>query len=122
MGTSSLVDVDRRRVVPKPKKERERIELIEVPPEAEWFVQATDPSGRRVWFLRFQVTGLRPRRYGPFATKHKALLFLDRFLETLGDGILGIEDLLGDYQIKPHTFAYRGGHYPVVEDELIGTN
>lgn len=122
MGASPLIDVDRRPVAPKPKKERERIELIEVPPEAEWFVQATDPSGRRVWFLRFQVTGLRPRRYGPFATKHKALLFLDRSLDALGDEISGMSDLLERYQIKGRRFAQHGGHYPVVEDELIGTS
>jgi hypothetical protein len=32
------------------------------------------------WFLRIQVTGMYPRRCGPFATREGALGFLDNFI------------------------------------------
>lgn len=121
MGAIVLVDVDTPQSN-KPKKERERIELIESRPRDEWFQQATDPSGRPIWFLRIQVTGLRTRRYGPFPTKRRALLFLDRILDLLGDGLCEAMDCLSAYQVKSSQFTNRPGHYPIIEDELSASN
>ncbi len=118
MGTNVLVDVDKKAVAPK--KRRERIQLIETRPSPEWFQQATDPWGRRIWFLRVQSTGLRVRRYGPFSSKHKALLFLDRLINEMADAFAEAANHLDTYMIKPRQFAYRGAHYPMVEDELAG--
>lgn len=116
MGTSTLVDSDRRQSSDQ-KKERERIQLIETRPHEEWFVQAKDEWGKAVWFLRFQATGLRTRRYGPFSTKHRALLFLDRLLNSVGDGLMEAADKLDRYQVTRRSYAYRDGHYPTIEDE-----
>ncbi|WHZ27620.1 MAG: hypothetical protein OJF51_002417 [Nitrospira sp.] len=62
---------------PAPKKKREKIVLIETEPEADWFVPAKTKRGRKVWYLRFRVTGWNPRLFGPFKSKRQCLLFLD---------------------------------------------
>ena len=105
--------------VQKPTSKRERIQTIETRPEPGWFIRAKDVDGRSIWFLRFQMTGFRPRRYGQFASKKKAILFLDNLLGEMMDGLTEAEGYIEDYQIKERPFAHRSGHYPVVEDELI---
>ena len=66
----------------EPKKAtRERIMLIETPPKPEWFVK-TREHGRTVWYLRFVMTGMLPRRFGPFPSRHTTLLALDAMLDT----------------------------------------
>jgi hypothetical protein len=52
-------------------------------PQPDWTVSTIDEQGRTVWFLRFQATGLYPRRIGPFQTKHGALVCLDKMLEEI---------------------------------------
>ena len=100
------------------RRKRERIQLMETRPQDEWFQSARDPWGREVWFLRVQVTGLRTRRYGPFETKHKGLLFLDRLLDDVCEGLCEAGNNLERYQPPKRPFGFRAGHYPVVEDEL----
>lgn len=68
---------------PAPKKKREKIVLIETQPEVDWFVSARTKRGRKVWYLRFKITGLNPRLYGPFKSKHQGLLFLDDALGSI---------------------------------------
>lgn len=119
MSTSTLVDVDKRPPATPGKKKRERIVLIEEKPLPEWFQHARDAWNHPIWFLRFHATGLRPRRYGPFPTKHKALLFLDGLLNELGNALAEAAMNLDKYQVKDRRFHCRSGHYPVVEDELI---
>jgi hypothetical protein len=98
----------------KPKKEREKIGHIETPPKSEWFVSIRE-RGRKVWYLRFTMTGILPRRFGPFQSRHRALLALDRMLDTMVDGISGIQDVARDYQMR-RRFQQTWG--PVIEDEL----
>ena len=74
----------------KPRRKRERIQIMELPPSDEWFQKSLDSFGREVWFVRIQMTGLRTRRYGPFLTKNKGLLFLDRFRAAVSGCGLGI--------------------------------
>ncbi len=50
-------------------------------PDESWFVTVTNEQGQRERFLRIQVTGLYPRRFGPFKTDREALAFLELFLE-----------------------------------------
>ncbi len=118
---SSLMDVDKQNPA-KPKRKREKIVFIEIPPAESWFQQAIDDRGRPVWFLRLQITGLRNRRYGPFATQHKGLLFLDSVLNQVGDTLSSVGNDITSYQVKECRFGYRGGHYPIVEDEVIEAN
>ena len=47
-----------------------------------------DKLGRTGWFLRLEVTGLFPRRCGPFASREEAKDALDRFLGDLVPGAL----------------------------------
>lgn len=96
------------------KKERERISLIEMPPRPEWFVR-TREHGRTVWYLRLIVTGMLPRRFGPFASRHKALLALDAMLDEIGDVNADICDRVEKYRLK-RRFQHNWG--PVIEDNL----
>lgn len=75
-----------------PKQKRERIELVETPPQDHWFVQGKTHRGRRVWYLRFQITGQYPRLYGPLPSKRHCLLFLDEMIGRLLEGMSEAED------------------------------
>lgn len=101
-----------------PRKKRERIQIVEMPPSEEWFQRSRDQWGREVWFIRVQITGLRTRRFGPFPTKHKGLLFLDHLLDEVADALSSASGDLGRYQFPKRCFGFRAGHYPIVEDEL----
>lgn len=105
----------------RPRKKRERIEIMEVPPCEKWFKKSRDQWGREVWFIRVQMTGLRTRRFGPFPTKHKGLLFLDHLLNEVMDAVSSVSSDLGRYQYPLRRFGLRSGHYPIVEDELCGS-
>ena len=59
---------------PAPHHDRERA-LSE-----DWLFQGKDEVGREGWFLRIEVTGMGPRRCGPFTTQDKACEFLEGFL------------------------------------------
>jgi hypothetical protein len=107
---------------PKPRKACERVQLLETHPDPGWFQQAVDHYGRPIWFVRVQITGFRTRRYGPFATKRKALLFLDRFAGEALDVLMGAANFVGEYQIPARSFASRVDHYPIVEDELLNAS
>ncbi len=113
----SLIDTDKPKAV-APRKKRERITIMEIPPHEEWFRRARDQWGREVWFIRVQITGLRTRRFGPFPTKHKGLLFLDHMLSEVADAVCGAGNDLERYQFRPRRFGNRSGHYPIFEDEL----
>lgn len=119
MGTS-LIDTNKPQATP-PRKKRERIQIMEMKPRGEWFQRSRDQFGRPVWFVRVKVTGLRSRRFGPFPTKNKGLLFLDHLLNEVGDAISEASNDLAQYQVPLRRFGLRAGHYPVVEDELIST-
>ena len=100
------------------RRERQRIWVMETPPREDWFQRVRDELGRDVWFLRLQLTGLRPRRYGPFASKHKGLLFLDHLLDGVTQAICEADNDLAQYWVPSRPYGLRRGHYPVVEDEL----
>ena len=102
----------------KRRKKRERIQIMELPPSDEWFQKSRDSFGREVWFVRIQMTGLRTRRYGPFANKHKGLLFLDHLLNGVTDAMVDAGNDIERYQVPCRRFGLRAGHYPIVEDEL----
>ena len=113
----SLIDTDKAKTV-LPRKKRERIEIIEMKPREEWFRRSRDQFGRPAWFVRVEMTGLRPRRFGPFPTKYKGLLFLDHLLNEVADAVCSASGDLDRYQLPKRRFGLRAGHYPIVEDEL----
>ncbi|QPD04937.1 MAG: hypothetical protein Nkreftii_002711 [Candidatus Nitrospira kreftii] len=57
-------------------------------PSEEAVFHGEDELGRTGWFLRLEVTGLFPRRCGPFASREEAVETLDRFLSDLVPGAL----------------------------------
>ncbi|MBX3325157.1 MAG: hypothetical protein U0223_07460 [Nitrospira sp.] len=57
----------------------------------------TDEAGRTGWFLRLSVTGLYPRRIGPYNSREEALDVLDAVaaefvMDTLTEILNGLED------------------------------
>ena len=82
-----------------------KVVLVERKPQPDWFATARNEHGKRQVFLRFQMTGLYPRRFGPFQTKREALLFLDDVLNQA-------QDVFCESEIK-------GNHARcIMEDEL----
>lgn len=98
------------------KKQRERIELIEMPPKPDWFV-STRERGRTVWYLRFTITGMLPRRFGPFASRHKALLALDGMIDVTMELENEIIDQAKKYGLK-RRFQLQPKFGPVIEDAI----
>jgi hypothetical protein len=117
MGNAAVLDMKGESRTPKLKKPRERIECLEERPKPEWFVRCKARDGKVLWFLRVSVTGLRVRRYGPFASKHQCLLFLDRWHGSV-DVISELANIQDSYAIPERRFENRGGHYPLIESEL----
>jgi len=63
--------------------------------------QGTDECGRSGWFLRLTVSGLYPRRVGPYRTKDHALKVLEEFIATVE-----VEALVNIENDKTYTQAY----------------
>lgn len=49
----------------------------------DWLFHGKDEVGREGWFVRIEVTGMYPRRVGPFATQEEACEVLEDFLHDL---------------------------------------
>ena len=98
----------------EPKRKRERITEIETPPNPDWFVR-TREQGRTVWYLRLRLTGMFPRRFGPFQNHHRALLALDGMISAMTDANCEICDAAKKYVLK-RRFQQNWG--PVIEDDL----
>lgn len=64
-------------------RKKERIGMLERRPEEDWFVAKKTPRGGTKWYLRFTITGIYPRLYGPFPSKRKVILFLDGLHNTI---------------------------------------
>jgi hypothetical protein len=61
------------------------IGIIERKPHPGWFMEIHNEHGESQWMLRFDITGLQPKLYGPFNSQHNALLWLDSALDKLLD-------------------------------------
>jgi hypothetical protein len=96
------------------KMKRERITQIETPPNPDWFV-STREQGRVVWYLRLRVTGMFPRRFGPFQNRHQALLALNGMIGVMGDAMSECSDRANQYRLTQR-FQHNWG--PVIEDSL----
>lgn len=92
---------------PNSKRKRRRIQLIETPPQPDWTIRVKDDRGQWVWYTRVEVTGLLPRRYGPFKSRGQALLFLDDLLNVMGDAIDSEGAHLADEQAVTRRYAHR---------------
>ena len=101
----------------KPKKRRRRIQLMETLPKPGWTVAVRNEKGHRVWYTRVEVTGLRPRRYGPFKSQHAALLFLDDLLNEITEGLDCDASWMASEQAVKGRFQNRPVNC-IIEDEL----
>ena len=82
------------------KPKRERISVIEVRPKEEWFVRTKTFRGKTVWYIRFEVTGMHPRLFGPFPSKRQGLLFLDDAIGELLGGLIEAENRCEKRMVK----------------------
>lgn len=55
----------------------------ECPVTEDVLFRGTDEGGRSGWFLRLTVSGLYPRRVGPYRTKADAIEALEEFLSDV---------------------------------------
>ena len=72
----------------------------ERPVTADVIFRGTDDCGRSGWFLRLTVSGLYPRRVGPYRTKDQALNVLEDFLgEVEMELYCNLHNEMGDTQV-----------------------
>lgn len=98
-------------------RKRERIAFLERRPEADWFVVKKTSRGGTKWYLRFTITGLFPRLFGPFSSKRKAVLFLDAAHDKLCDFWTEVDDVCGRYTNQGEFERVNWG--PLIEHLLI---
>ncbi|TKB59078.1 MAG: hypothetical protein E8D49_09120 [Nitrospira sp.] len=102
---------------PKPgTRKRERIEMLERRPEEDWFIAKKTSKGATKWYIRFTITGLFPRLFGPFPTKRKALLFLDALHNTICDFWTQVDDVRDRYANEGEFENVNWG--PIIEHPL----
>lgn len=71
----------------------------------DWLFHGKDEVGREGWFVRIEVTGMYPRRYGPFAAQEDACEFLEDFLHVL---VEPFDDLERDLDRPEQTCVMEG--------------
>lgn len=101
---------------PALKRKREKICLIETQPDADWFVPAKTKRGRQVWYLRFKMTGLHARLFGPFESKRTGLLFLDELINSTLDSMAQADDAANTTRVNEE-FAH--AWMPLVEHPIV---
>lgn len=105
---------------PTRRARAERITQLEMPAQVDWLVPATTPRGRRVWYCRFTVTGLFPRLYGPFASKRKAVRFLDAAISTLSESLTELDAVRDAHSCEGEFQKLHWG--PLIEHPLLKAN
>jgi hypothetical protein len=88
----------------------------ERPLSEDWLFQGKDEVGREGWFLRIEVTGMYPRRCGPFKTQAEACDLLEGFLN--GHVLGGFVDIQGEMDHPNQTCIVEGvPHLAAVTNE-----
>lgn len=98
-----------------PMDDSERIELLELLPRKEWFIRTTF-RGKVMWYVRFSVTGMRARIFGPFSTKRAGLLFLDAAHDKLADFWSDVDNVATKYSCRGEFQFVSWG--PIIEHPL----
>ncbi len=104
MGSYTLVDTDKA-VQPIEKQ----IQCIETTPQPDWVDESQDEEGHPIYYTNVRITGLWPRRYGPFESYQAALLFLDDTLDRVLDTLLEVENLARERMVRGLACARREG-------------
>ncbi len=96
------------------------IRSLERHPSEDWFLAASTPRGRRIWYCRFTVTGLFPRLYGPFSSKRKAVRFLDAAIMTLSECWAEIDSARDEHSCDGEFQKLHWG--PLIEHSLLNSD
>ena len=99
----------------------DRICFVQRPPQPDWFVCIRNETGQEEWFLKFTVTGLFPRLYGPFSNRHQALLCLDWILNELLDGVITVENAIDNIEDGAERFFPTPWHRTAEAENSNGT-
>lgn len=99
------------------RRQTKRITQLEMSPTEDWFLPATTPRGRRVWYCRFAVTGLFPRLYGPFASKRQGVRFLDAAISTLSESLTEIDTVRDAHSCEGEFQRLHWG--PLIEHPIV---
>ena len=109
------------KVVGKPKAQKwETLSMVEMLAQDEWFVRARTPRGATLWYVRWSVTGLFPRLFGPFRTRRQGLLFLDDTIDASCDCWNELEDACAKYRVKGEFKKLTWG--PLIEHPVLTQN
>jgi hypothetical protein len=73
---------------------------IETTPQANWVTESQDEEGHPIFYMNVCMTGLWPRRYGPFDSHQAAVLFLDDALDTVLNALLEVDTLAREHMMK----------------------
>ena len=82
---------------------------IETTPQPDWVDESQDEEGRPIYYMNVRITGLWPRRYGPFESHHAALLFLEDALDPVLDTLLEVENLAREQMVRGPACLAREG-------------
>ncbi len=104
MGVYTLVDTDKE-VQPIEKQ----IQCIETTPQSNWVDESQDEEGHPIYYTNVRITGLWPRRYGPFESYQAALLFLEDTLDPVLDTLLEVENLAREQMVRGPACLAREG-------------
>lgn len=83
----------------------ERVTCRECDPAHHCLFQGKDEVGREGWFLRLEVTGMYPRRCGPFETREAAIKVLDGFANKVMEGYV---DVMNDLDMPEQLLVVEG--------------
>ncbi len=75
-------------------------QCIETTPQPDWVDESQDEEGHPIYYTNVRITGLWPRRYGPFESRQAALLFLDDTLDRVLDTLLEVENVAREQMVR----------------------
>ncbi len=104
MGGYILVDTDKE-VQPIEKQ----IQCIETTPQPDWVDESQDEEGHPIYYTNVRITGLWPRRYGPFESRQAAVLFLEDALDPVLDTLLEVENMARERMVRGLACSLREG-------------
>jgi len=77
-----------------------QIQCIETTPQPDWVDETKDEEGHPIYYMNVRITGLWPRRYGPFESRQAAVLFLEDALDPVLDTLLEVENLARERMVR----------------------
>ncbi|BFU94312.1 MAG: hypothetical protein NTNFB02_10340 [Nitrospira sp.] len=96
---ATLTEVNDEQLKEKEAADRQRV-WRETALTKDLLFHGRDEAGRTGWFLRLAVSGLYPRRIGPFQTQRQALEVLEEFIADIQTRTLcDVENNLEEHQV-----------------------